>query len=81
MKNTVNHYVDQIIDSSLDNTAGTTVNKLYIEQIVSILIARNTINRDIIDALIDENSNETGYLVKASDFIYVLKEIDNENGI
>ena len=81
MKNTVNHYVDQIIDSSLDNTAGTTVNKLYIEQIVSILIARNTINRDIIDALIDKNSNETGYLVKASDFIYVLKEIDNENGI
>lgn len=66
--------IDEIIDSSSDNTAGTLLNENAIDNIVNSLIHCGNLTKDTIDSLIANYESESGYMIKASDFIYVLKD-------
>jgi len=73
MKAITQIFTDEIIQSSLDNTAGTLLNANAIGCVVNNLINTRQLNKDFIDNLIAENESNGGYMVKTSDFIYVLR--------
>jgi len=73
MKAITQIFTDEIIQSSLDNTAGTLLNANAISCVVNNLINTRQLNKDFIDNLIAENESNGGYMVKTSDFIYVLR--------
>lgn len=66
-------FTDEIIQSSFDNSAGTLLNMNAIGNVVNLLINNRNLDKDYIDNLIAKYGTESGYMVKANDFIYILK--------
>ena len=73
MKPKTSEIVNQIIDWA-DQSSGTILSRLYIESIVLYCSAREfKVDRDYIDILIDKFESESGYLLKAGDFISIFE--------
>jgi len=76
--------INEIIELAKDNTAGTLLNKIVIGMVVENIIKSKKLDKNYIDMLIDNHESESGYIVKASDFLLVLnpylldKNIDYE---
>ena len=76
MKAKINEVVNQIIDWS-DDSSGTVLSKQSIEKIVLLCSYRHyKVDRDQIDILIEKFESESGYLVKALDFISIFNSIN-----
>jgi len=67
-------FIGNIQETSLENTAGTVLNRKAIENIVTEIIRTGNISINFIDILINENESDKGHLVKASTFRNELKE-------
>jgi len=65
---------DNIIQSSLENSSGTLLDRRSIDIVISSIINSGNLNKTKIDELISDNESDSGYMVKSSDFVYVLKE-------
>ena len=65
-------FVNDIIQSSSDNSAGTLLNPDAINNVVSDIINSHNLNKGFVDSLIDKYTSEGGYMIKANDFIYIL---------
>lgn len=73
MKEKINKIVNQIIEWSEDNCEGTVLSRRSIKDIITLCLCGDCkIDRVQIDSLIDKFESESGYLVKAYDFIEAL---------
>ena len=61
-----------IIESASGNTAGTTLDKNGISRVVSKIVETGNLRTTFIDDLITKYQTESGYLLKAIDFISIL---------
>jgi len=75
------YFTNEIIKSSLDNSAGTLLNRQAIGCVVNLLIESRNMNKNNTDLLIAENETESGYMVKYADFNYVLKNYIIEDNL
>jgi len=73
-QNMLEFLTDNIIQSSLENSSGTLLDRRSIDIVISSIINSGNLNKTKIDELISDNESDSGYMVKSSDFVYVLKE-------
>ena len=73
------YFTDEIIKSSSDNSEGTLLNRSAIDAVVNSLMKSGNLSKDNIDKLICDNESYSGYIVRSSDFIYVLEDYINDN--
>jgi len=66
--------IEEIIQSSLDNSSGTILDEESINHVMEKLINSRNLNKDYIDNLLAEHETDSGYLLKYSDFVYALKD-------
>jgi len=70
----IEYFIEEVIKSSYDNTAGTLLDVEAINLVVNSLIESRNLDKDNVDKLIAENETDGGYMVKFSDFNYTLKD-------
>ena len=66
-------FINEIIELSNDNSSGTLLDEKAIDNIIEYIIKSYNLNKNNIDLLINKYETEGGYLIKANDFVYVLK--------
>lgn len=66
-------FIDEIIEIASDNSAGTILDESAISEVVSGVLKTHCLQRNYIDHLIETYETDSGYLVKSSDIISVLK--------
>lgn len=69
----IQYLIDEIIESAKDNCAGTLLDNDGIRCVVDEMIKIKSINTSVVDYLIITFSSDSGYMVKSSDFIFIMR--------
>ena len=65
--------INEIIEWSKGNTAGTILNKEAIKTVVYTIWSADNVTIDYIDYLLDKYQTDSGYMVKATNIHSILK--------